>query len=69
VRVTVEAKMARPGAARPSLADVTAFYGLESDTLACTVRENHGAELPDERLVRYVRRPLVPGDDVVLCLD
>lgn len=69
VRVVTEAKMAQPGAARPTLADVAAFYALESDTLACTVRANHGAEVPDERLARYVRRPLAPGDDVVLCLD
>jgi hypothetical protein len=71
-RVVVEAVMAPAEGERPSLADVARFYGLEPDSLPCSVRETldmDEADLPDDRARQRAERPLRLGEEVTLCLD
>ncbi len=68
--VKVEAYMARqPGHGLPTLADVVSFYGLEEDTIACTVQENHGEAASTSAIPILASRPLEIGDEMILCLD
>lgn len=71
-RVVVEAVMAPAEGVRPSLADVARFYGLEPDSLPCSVRETldmDEGDLPNDRARQRAERPLRLGDEVTLCLD
>ena len=66
-RVRSELYMAsRPGP--PTVQDVVRFYGLEDDTLPCTIEENYGS-VPRPLMPTYERRPLRPGDEIIVCLD
>jgi len=66
--VKVEAYMS-PTKTLPSFVDVVHFYGLEDDTIPCTVQTNLGEAASTAAIPALSRGPLRVGDEVTLCFD
>ena len=67
--VEVKPYMTSVSGQAPTLLDVIRFFGLEDDTLPCTVALNDG-ELPSTQLIEVrARQARSIGSEVTLCLN
>ncbi|MDP9122091.1 MAG: hypothetical protein M3O15_12130 [Acidobacteriota bacterium] len=67
--VEVQPYMSATKGQAPTVEDIVAFFGLEEDTLPCTITENDGT-LPSSALIRTMAaRRLAVGSEVKLCLN
>ncbi len=66
---TVEAKIAAEEGNEPSLADVTSFFSLERDTLACSIIENDMIGISEQETDHLAAEPIPLGETVILCLN
>ena len=54
---------------QPTLEDVVVFFGLEPDTIPCSVSTILGVQIDKERALEIARQRRVPGEVIVLCLN
>jgi hypothetical protein len=67
--VEVKLYMASVPGQAPNLIDVVRFFGLEDDTLPCTVSLNDGALASDPLIQARTRQARRIGSEVTLCLN
>ncbi len=69
VEATVEDRMAPKKGDEPTLSDVTSFFGLEQDTIECSIIENNLIIVNEDDYERLASQPLAQGDRIILCLN
>ncbi|MCP4661603.1 MAG: hypothetical protein GY856_39890 [bacterium] len=68
-KVTVEGRMSPEEGRAPTLREIVSFFGLEQDTIPCTVAENQILPISEGRVEELAGKEQELDEELVLCLN